>query len=251
MTSTAQIPKLVEELLLNAYMDRCHSVMYETVAGRNTPPVTSAVVLSGAKFVYLSSAADTTMPVFGKAVALSTPRISPVVTFFLPALRVFRMIFESGTPGTGFLDPSKITISCNGQGKPATTATLYTAMIDVVDPIGCLKDPIVITTTELFVEFVTYAYTTVSDPLGASSVTTVGLPPSYIATLVSAWAASDLFTPANSRSLRVTFDYPISSLNIAGISVSCGASPATISGFAVSDVSFTALLTGCTFNPAT
>ena len=233
-TSAKELPGL---RVLASFVSSLSSV--QGVAGNLTYPRADDAFVA-----YLSCFADSTMPVFGQVVAMTTKTYTPFSVTFLQQSGILRVLFTEGNLHPVSLKTNRVLVVCNGQVRAITLYTIYTSQIDLIDPIGCLDDPITVALGQDFVEFQEFQTSYVPDAFATGSTLIAQLP---------SWTpvvATNLFIQMSSsgvRNLTVAFNQTIVSVTLSGISVTCGSASATLSNAAFSGVSFYATVSGCTF----
>lgn len=197
---------------------------------------------------YLSCFADSTMPVFGQVVSMTTKTYTSFSVTFLQQSGILRVLFAEGNLHPVSLKTDRVLVVCNGQVRAITLFTIDTSRIDLIDPIGCLDDPITVVLAQDFVEFQEFPSLQVPDAFATASTLVAQLP---------SWTpvvTTNLFIQMSSsgtRNLTVTFNQTIVSVTSSGITVTCGAISATISNIVFSGVSFHATVSGCAFTAGT
>lgn len=197
---------------------------------------------------YLSCFADSTMPVFGQVVSMTTKTYTPFSVTFLQQSGILRVLFAEGNLHPVSLKTDRVLVVCNGQVRAITLFTIDTSRIDLIDPIGCLDDPITVVLAQDFVEFQEFPSLQVPDAFATASTLVAQLPnwtPVVITNLFIQMSSS------GTRNLTVTFNQTIVSVTSSGIAVTCGAMSATLSNVAFSGVSFHATVSGCAFTAGT
>lgn len=245
LTSTSDVSGLRVLDIKGAAIEHYESVQY----GAGNPPSSSLPNPSVVGFGYLSSIANSAMPVFGWPIAVSAVIFAPSAVVFMPTSKILRVLFTKGDLTTRYIDNAGISISCNGKTASPTLAIGYGPRIDLTDPIGCLRDPISVTITSAAIRFrqigvVPDAYmipATITSQLGAWIPVSVSL----------AWIAPSGFSaPTGYRLLTVVFNRTIFSATDAGISVACGSSSfVPVSGLVGSGNTLTALAVDCGLLP--
>lgn len=197
---------------------------------------------------YLSCFADSTMPMFGQVVSMTTKTYTPFSVTFLQQSGILRVLFAEGNLHPVSLKTDRVLVVCNGQVRAITLFTISTSQIDLIDPIGCLDDPITVVLAQDFVEFQEFPSSYVPDAFATASTLVAQLPN---------WTpvvTTNLFIQMSSsgtRNLTVTFNQTIVSVASSGITVTCGAMSATLSNVVFSGVSFYATVSGCAFTTGT